>query len=536
MISGKRLRAVALSDFRIRFRKTSTAVTFVLLSLTAYLLVPDPATGNTLMEIDHHRVFYNSTSIALATACLYSILLSLFGFYLVSNSVRKDIDSRAGFIVASTPLRSVEYLAGKLFGNILFLGALAAGFLLSCGAMYLLRGEAPLEPLEFLKYYALLMPPSVVFVSVIALLFESISFLSGRLGDIVYFFFWILGIGVAAGVITADPSSLSPNQPHWTAYFDPQGVALIAQHVKTATGTGSFTIGYTPFDRDTAPVILQTLKPGVPHLLARFSSMLIPIPLLGLALLLFHRFDPTKLRVSHGKARRGWVKGTNLLLKPLARTFRFMLGFPRTNRLGWFFGAVLAEFWMVLTAYPILPVLAVASSVVSLFLPLPAVTQVLLPVAFLILIPPLAEAACRERRFGTGQMIFVSPLFKSLYVGCKFAACVILVLFFTGIGLLRVAFSAPGAALSLLIGAAVFAAVAVCLGVIVASPKAFVVVALLFWYLALSDRGRVPALDFAGWFGTAGANVRLSYAILTLLLLATAQIAYRWKWRREEVA
>ncbi len=537
MVSGKRVAAVAVADFRVRFRKTQTAVTFVLLCLGTYLIVPDPATGNTLMELDHHRVLYNSTAIALATACLYSLLLSLVGFYLVSNSIQTDIDSHAGFVLASTPLSNLEYLAGKLAGNIFFLASLGSGFCLSCLAMYQLRGEAPLELLTFLKYYALLLPPSIVFVSLIALLFESIPFLSGRLGDIVYFFVWTLVIGVAAGVIAADPNALKADRPHWTTYVDPQGVAFVAQQVKTTASTGNFTIGYTPFDPAKAPVVLAPARTGMAHLLARLSSALIPLPLFGLSLLLFHRFDPTKLRSSRGKGKRGWVKMINAVLKPLVPALRFMLtGFSRRTQLGWFFSTVLAELWIVLTAYPVLPVLAIVCSMLTLFVPLSAVRGAVLPAAFLILIPPLSEAACRERRFGTSQLVFASPSMKSWYIPCKFLSSMLLILLFTGVAVLRLGATAPGTGLSMMIGAAVFAGLAVCLGVIASNPKPFMIISLLAWYLALSDHGRVPALDFAGWFGTAGARIRVCYAILTLFLFITAEIGYRFKWQRQQVA
>src|SRR5688572_33226105 len=33
------------------------------------------------------------------------------------------------------------------------------------------------------------------------------------------------------------------------------------------------------------------------------------------------------------------------------------------------------------------------------------------------------------------------------------------------------------------------------------NPKTFIVAFLTFWYIALSDKGASPALDFADWFG-----------------------------------
>ncbi|HUJ15394.1 MAG TPA: hypothetical protein VL284_16525 [Thermoanaerobaculia bacterium] len=46
---------IASADARIRFRRVSTVVAFLILSALAYVWVPDPSTGRALMRIDGHR-------------------------------------------------------------------------------------------------------------------------------------------------------------------------------------------------------------------------------------------------------------------------------------------------------------------------------------------------------------------------------------------------------------------------------------------------------------------------------------------------
>jgi hypothetical protein len=50
-----RVAAVIAADLRIRFRRMSTLIIFLLLSGMAYLWVPDPATGMTLIQSDGKR-------------------------------------------------------------------------------------------------------------------------------------------------------------------------------------------------------------------------------------------------------------------------------------------------------------------------------------------------------------------------------------------------------------------------------------------------------------------------------------------------
>jgi len=73
---------------------------------------------------------------------------------------------------------------GKFLGNVVFLSSFVGGYMVVSMVMQLVRGEAPLEPLIFLKQYAIMTPATIVFVSVTAIVFESIPFLSGRFGDV----------------------------------------------------------------------------------------------------------------------------------------------------------------------------------------------------------------------------------------------------------------------------------------------------------------------------------------------------------------
>jgi ABC-type multidrug transport system permease subunit len=90
----------------------------------------------------------------------------------------------------------------------------------------------------------------------------------------------------------------------------------------------------------------------------------------------------------------------------------------------------------------------------------------------------------------------------------------------------------PSSALPLLLGVVFTAAAATFLGVVSSNPKTFIVGFLTFWYIALSDKGATPALDFAGWFGKTTPAVVAAYAAVTLALLAAAQVFHASDLRR----
>jgi hypothetical protein len=276
-----RIGAIVQVDFRVRFRRVSTVIVFLLLSAFAYVWLPAPSSGRTLIQINDHRAIYNSGAIGMGTASLGMIFVGLFGFYVISNAIRRDVVTRCGVVAASTPMRSGEYLLGKFLGNVLFLTTFLGGFMLSSMAMLLVRGEAPIEPLVFVGQYLLLTPSAVVFVSAVAVLFESIPLLSGKFGDVAYFFFWMAFLGLAIG------DEASKHGISWARYLDVTGFGFMIDQMTRTLHTNSLSIGASTFDPNKATVVFPGLTLTREWLLPRLVSTLAPLLFLPLAGLFF---------------------------------------------------------------------------------------------------------------------------------------------------------------------------------------------------------------------------------------------------------
>ena len=266
-----RIRAITNADFRIRVRRSSTAVIFLLLCITAYLWIPDPSTGRALLQMNEQRALYNSPALAMATASLCAILLGLAGYYLVSNSIGRDTRTRTGFVIASTSVRNYEYLIGIFLGNVLFLSVIVFGFMLSCIVMQLVRGEAPIQLSAFLWHYAILLPPMIVFVSAISVLFESVRWLSGRFGDLLYFFVWMFTLAVVA------ISSEKIGGMNLTSYFDTFSFSFMLEQVKKITQSDAISIGSSSFDASKPPFIFPGLSLTRSWIAPRIVSTLYPL-------------------------------------------------------------------------------------------------------------------------------------------------------------------------------------------------------------------------------------------------------------------
>jgi hypothetical protein len=509
-----RIRAITVTDFRIRIRRSSTAVIFLLLCIAAYLWIPDPSTGRTLLQMKEQRALYNSAALALGTAALCSILLGMVGYYLVSNSIGRDTRTRTGFVIASTSVRNYEYLTGIFLGNVLFLSAIIFGFLLSCILMQLVRGEAPVQISSFLWHYAILLPPMVMFVSAVAVLFESVRWLSGRFGDVCYFFVWIF---VLAFVGVSAETSAGRN---WTSYFDTFSFAFMLDQVKEITHTDAISIGSTDYNMSKPPFIFPGLSLASSWIGPRIVSTLYPLTFLGVALIFFNRFNPLKVKSSQLISRTNILSRVNLWIRPLTvPIFSVARLSPKPGVLN----AMLSEILLTLQLYPLMFCFLMLFVLLSVFSGMQSLQQKVLPAQFVALAMILADLPTRERRAGTTAMIESMPFLKPHFILWKLGSAFLICILFNAIPIVRLLFHSPSSAISLLISSLLIASGAVALGIATGNPKTFMVTFLMFLYLVMNDSGKSPGLDFAGWFGIATPDIQVVYMLIvgTMILFST---------------
>ncbi|HVG23322.1 MAG TPA: hypothetical protein VND45_04150 [Thermoanaerobaculia bacterium] len=520
-MSAQRLAAIIRADFLIRLRRPSTVVVFLLLSAVPYLWIPDPSTGRALMQIAGRRALYNSATIGMATATLATIFIGLFGFYVVSNALRRDIVSRCGYVIASTTMRASEYIVGKFAGNVVFLTVFTLGFMATAMAMVLVRGEAPLQPLIFAKQYLMLAPPAIVFVSAAAILFECTPLLRTKLGDVFYFFVWIALLGSVAAMIENSVGT------GWAPFFDVSGFGLLLQQMKTFYGTNSLSIGSTTFNAAKGTADFAGLHVTPYYVMTRLTSTLWPVSLLALARVFFHRFDPARVRaVPNERSRRSWMGRLNALAKPLARLFvRILAPLSRTPAMT---DAVttLAGFPLMSIGVVIFALMAVSADNAH------ALFTGVLPIAWAGCAIAISDIASREKRAGTTALIYAAPRLRERFVFWKFSSTLIVALAFLGVPLACAIATRPQLTPALLAGVVFTAAAATALGIVSANPKTFIVGFLSFWYVATQDKGASPELDFAGWFGTVTPVVIAAYALAAVALLGLAQLFHARELRR----
>ncbi|HVR40760.1 MAG TPA: hypothetical protein VMU84_16815 [Thermoanaerobaculia bacterium] len=518
----QRITAIVRADFLIRFRRPSTLVVFLILSAFAYLWIPDPKSGRALIVIENARALYNSAAIAMGTATLGTIFIGLAGFYVISNALKRDVLSRCGFVIASTTMRGSEYLLAKFIGNVVFLSTFMAGYMVSSMAMVIVRGEAALNPFVFIKQYLLVVPPAIVFVSALAIVFESVPWLSGKFGDVVYFFLWTASLGIVASNMEQG------NGATWIRYFDFSSFGFLFQNLKDTLHTTQLSIGGSSFDAKKPLFVFSGLQLTRDWIAPRIGATLMPISLLVIARLFFHRFDPARVRIAGEKAKRTWTGRLNALAKPFARAL-FALG---ARGGGSFLASARADALMTITAFPLALFAAIGFAIASLAAGNTGFFTVTLPIAIAAFAIVIADIACREKRAGTLGFAYAAPMLQARFVLWKLTSTLFVALIFLGAPLVRCALTHPASLPALLTGIVFVAAIATTLGVVSANPKTFIVVFLTFWYVALNDKGTSAALDFAGFYGKATPFVVLSYTALAAGSLALAHAFHAAQLRR----
>jgi ABC-type transport system involved in multi-copper enzyme maturation permease subunit len=513
---------LARADFLERVRRYS----FLVMLGAAVFLGYQTAIGNMTLRLDIYRGEFNSAWVGSMMALISNFFLGWFGFYLVKGSVARDRETGVGQIMATTPLTRARYMLGKFTSNLAVLLAMNLVLIVASVVIQLLAGEnhqinlaAMLAPFLFVTL------PLMVFVSAVAVLFESIGFLSGGFGNIVWFFGFIMFmplIGNSNIHPAVEPIGLTLMQSSMSR-------ALLAVHPDYG---GGFVLGSAQdpslgIDFESAE---QTFLWSGVHwtsdiILIRFAYFALAIGSTFLAALLFDRFDP-----SRSKPRR-MKKSASLPTIDVASTSQALpqpvhLTPLSANKNHFAFGRVLlSELKLLIKGQRWWWYLVMLGFILAGLLNTPETArQYILPFTWIFPILIWSGLGNRELTHNTQQMIFSSaaPLLRQLPAQWT-AGFIVTAL--TGIGVFINLLTA-GDTVGLLawISAAIFIpSFALALGVFSNSHKLFEVLYMVVWYIG--PLNKVPPLDYLGSNsdGNIGFFIPLSIALIAAAFIGRAR-------------
>ena len=286
--------ALVKADFLERTRRYSFLVTLCLVIYLGYAV----NTGQVLILLGSYRGVYNSAWVGSLMALVITFFLGLTGFFLVKGAVRHDEHSGVGQIIATTPLSRARYLLGKWLSNLTLLSVLILILALAALLMQTIQREAPqVQPGALLAPILLVAWPMMALVAGLAVLFESVRWLRGGFGNMVYFGIFILlfFLGVQLAAFPA---------------LDVTGMSLIGPSMKAAAGAafadydGGLMLGMNS-GRATGTFVWNGVDWSFTLALGRLAWVPFSAALAAAGSIFFDRFDPTLTpRALRREARR----------------------------------------------------------------------------------------------------------------------------------------------------------------------------------------------------------------------------------------
>lgn len=519
----KTLRALyhmARADFLERARRYSFLVMLGMIVWLGYITT----TGRLVMQVPPNYVGeVNSPWVGALMTVTVGLFLGWFGFYLVKGSISRDYQTGVGQIIATTPLSRPLYALGKWLSNFVVLGIMILILMGAGVAMNLLVGEAPLELWELISPLLLFALPCVAIVAALAVFFDTIGWLRGGFGNIVYFFLFVLL--VAAGI------SNRTSQP----LHDFTGIRVVSddilQSAKLAYPEVENGFQFGILNPTSAPQRFRYdgIEWTADIVLPRLLFVLIAIGLALLASVFFDRFNSSKAPAARAKHRKTSTPQTGLpetaplpqvTLTPLksARRFRFP-------------ALYIAELKMLVKGHRWWWYVTSLGLVIAQFAAPHEVTPLLLAITWFWLILLLSVLGNREAQYNTRQIVFSAPRPTRNQIPAMWLAAVTVVAFLGSGALLRYLFNAEAARpLAWFSGVLFIPSLALAMGVLTLSRKPFEVVYVTWMYLILNQ---AAPLDFVGVVPESPWQV---YGLLAVALLALAAFVRHWQLKGDRMS
>jgi hypothetical protein len=499
-MSAHAVGTLALLEARVRLRRLSTLVTLLAVVALSWLVISDPAGGQTLIAAGGARVRYTSATLALGSASQATLLFALAGFYLLRGRAGEDLRSGLGGVIGASEASNTLCLLGRWYGGLLYLCALVGAFMATVLACHAVRGEGPIEPLVYLQTYLLVLGPMVLFTASCALLFDSWAPLMGKRGDLLYFMLW-------AGQMAMLPAVTETQGPPFAIPVDFTGMSAILTVLSSYFDIHHMSVGIADFDPHKAALTLPSWTwSGRLVAIRCLTALLACLPLL-LAVGLFHRYSPDRVKPARSRARRSPLALLDGWLRPLSRLAQPLFG--AAARLPGIAGQALADVALTLAASPTAIALLLAAQVLALALG----PHLLAPLV-------LACVACwgvlasdlptRDADAGCAVLGAAVPGGATRRYWRQLAASFVLGLMFTGVAMLRMTMWDPLRAAAMLCGVFALAAFASLLGRMSGTGRTFLVLFLLGLYIGVQV-DKAPLADIVGFHGVATSASALTW-------------------------
>jgi len=517
---------IVRADFLERTRRYSFLITLGVMIYLGYLAVPSVESNALTVDLGNLRGIYNSAWIGSMIALISSMVLSLPGFYLVKNAIRRDCDTGVGQIIATTPLSKPLYTLAKMMSNFIFLIVIIAVVAGAAAGMQFIRGESnQLDPWALLAPFLFTTLPTLMLVAAVSVLFESIDFLRGGVGNIAYFVLWTAVITISMSGVSFGSQGVIEEPIN-----DLFGASVIATSMHETAHTAfpdrnlDLGIGYTIVEGSIETFLWEGVTWSADVLLARLLWVGVALGITLVSALFFHRFDPARARrrTLQGK---GWLQRLtgpirSISLPSLIKPHRLSIRLPSFPPFG---RVLLAEIRLMLKELPWWWYLVSAGLIVAGFGA--ADEQARRGLLLAVWIWPVlvwSKLGVREKQFRTRSIVFSAPMPLSRQLPATWLAAVSITgLTGIGIGIRLLVDGSWHHLLGWSVAVFFIPSLALMLGIWSGTSKFFEALYVVMWYLG--PVSGLAELDFMGVHTTAlNMGMPSIYLAFTIGLLGLA--------------
>lgn len=497
-------------DYLQRTRSYAFLITLCITFAVAFTFVPGLNANYSTIRIANYQGYYNASWIGYVTAIMTSIFVSFVGFYLVNNSIKKDLDTKVGQIIASTKISNFRYLLSKVLSNFfVLLSIVLVVFMMSILLFFWYNTGFNFELISFLKPYVLITIPSIFFVAVFAVIFEVFLGEYSVLQNIGFFMFFAFLIAI-------------PMKNNMNFSFDIIGSRIVTKQMEVDVNKISnskikenLSIGYT-FNRNQKNKRFTFNGMDFPQafILSRFIIILLGIVFIGIIAPFFHRFNIlTNTKINKKINRLPEHKKT--IFKATKNKEIDFLKLPETITNYAIFPLLKTEIILLIrNGKKWLWLLNLVGMLLLGLLPIKITHQFVLPILWFLQIGRLSNLSTKEVENKVHYFAFSSykPLSRLLF--SQLIAGFFMMSFLAIPLLVRIVFHANfSAMISIVLGAIFIVLFAVVLGVISNGKKLFEMLFFLITYAVING------ISFFDYFGGLTHHSNYLFKLLGIVLI-----------------
>lgn len=484
---------IVKADYLQRTRSYGFLIALAITVYGAYSFVPPPSANYTTLSMPGYMGVYNSAWVGYVSAMMTTVMVSMWGFFLINGGIKKDIDTEVGLIIATTRLSNLAYLWSKQLSNFLVLLSMAGIiFIMSIGMFFLRNDGYPFIFSNFILPYTFFAIPALFFVSALAVAGE--VFLKKR--QVLQFIAFIFLFGLS---VSAAQQSTSANSATLLDVFGTKtmtGSVTRQVNEQFHAGIKGVSVGFT-FNRH-KHAFKSFEWNGITwtgfFLLSRLIWIFAGCLVVYFSSLFFHRFNLKDSPASKQRKRKIDQHQTETYVAPISIRLSSM---PKVVPDFGIAPFIKTELLLMIRQGPRwIWLVVLALWLASVFTPLPVAYGIVLPVLWFLQVTRWSELATKEKTYRLHYFTYSSykPLQRML--PAQILAGILLAIGLALPVIVRQIVALNGYAVFNILNGAVFVVLmAVCLGILSDGKKLFEVLFFLITYVII-DHGYI--VDYLG--------------------------------------